>query len=196
MPLSQPSKGLLRQRSLSAMKCGRRRLLVSLMAYVTPEHIQIEVHNNERKLRPVSPCCPAKTALPKQWFSICFGGGLHRTRGTARHWVHRLCRRAGVMVVGAQASPRDARRSGWRDQPSVVSASGHTSCTTAARSHARPGAEASAKQRECFSVACAVWPAGHGSRTGDDVPRKPANLVELIRIELTASRVRFWRSPN
>jgi integrase len=79
----------------------------------------------------------------------------HRTKGLARHWVQRICRRAGVMVVGAQSMrglhATLAVRAGITSH-AVASALGHTSFTTTARSYAKPEAVAGAKQAQVVAV--------------------------------------------
>jgi integrase len=96
----------------------------------------------------------------------------HRTRGVARHWVQRICRRAGVMVVGAQSMrglhATLAVQAGMTSH-AVASALGHTSFATTARSYAKPEAVAGAKQQRVVGLLNGTSPVNeNGEEHPDD----------------------------
>ena len=79
----------------------------------------------------------------------------YRTRGVGRKWVKRICKKAGVMVVGAQ-SMRGLHATLAVDagitSHAVAAALGHQSFTTTARSYAKAEAVTAAKQRRTTRV--------------------------------------------
>lgn len=79
----------------------------------------------------------------------------YRTRGVGRKWVQRICKRAGVMKVGAQ-SMRGLHATLAVDagitSHAVAAALGHQSFTTTARSYAKAEAVTAAKQRRTTRV--------------------------------------------
>ncbi|MGD0837343.1 MAG: tyrosine-type recombinase/integrase [Polyangia bacterium] len=91
----------------------------------------------------------------------------HRTRGVARKWVQRICRRAGVMVVGAQSMrglhASLAVKAGITSH-AVASALGHTSFTTTERSYAKPEAVAAAKQDRAVAMLTGSKPANQNEQ--------------------------------
>jgi len=95
----------------------------------------------------------------------------HRTRGIARKWVQRICRRAGVMVVGAQSMrglhATLAVKAGITSH-AVASALGHTSFSTTARSYAKPEAVEGAKQQRAMAVLSSPAPANENAAEHPD----------------------------
>ncbi len=95
----------------------------------------------------------------------------YRTRGIGRKWVQRICRRAGVMVVGAQSMrglhATLAVKAGITSH-AVASALGHTSFSTTARSYAKPEAVAGAKQQQAMTVLAPPVPANENADEHQD----------------------------
>ncbi len=118
----------------------------------------------------------------------------HRTRGIGRKWVQRICRRAGVMVVGAQSMrglhATLAVKAGITSH-AVASALGHTSFSTTARSYAKPEAVAGAKQQRAMAALISPTPANENADEHLDGEKLHNFLHNFSPSSATASKGRL-----